>query len=164
MVVLPSQLTLKKIKMRVDSHSTSWPPVTVIQGSNNGSSWTDLLTVNGRQTALTEYTLSSPGAYQYYRLLFSFPGLENDGGGQARVYAFQFSEYDVYQYRNDFTLSDVPSVWDEGQRITIQTPTSVPSVAVLSNRLNGVNVRTILQQNKKYELVYRSGSFDANEV
>lgn len=164
MVVLPVPLTVKKIKMRVDSHSTSWPPVTVVQGSNNGTSWTDLLTVNGRQTALTEYALSRTGAYQYYRLLFSFPGLENDGGGQAKVYAFQFSESEIFQYRNDFTVTGVPETWDEGQRITIQTPASFSTIAVLSNRLNGKTINTILQPAKKYELRFRNGSFDTKEV
>jgi hypothetical protein len=164
MISLPSQITLKKIKMRVDSHATSYPPVTKIQGSNNKTSWTDLLTVNGRQTAVTEYALMNTGAFQYYRLSFSFPGLENDGGGQANVYSFQFSEYDIYQYRNDFALTDVPSAWDEGQRITIKSPASIPTIGVISNRLNGVNIRVILQPNKKYELIYQSGAFDAKEV
>lgn len=164
MVVLPAQITVKKIKMHVESHSTSWPPVTVLQGSNNGTSWTNLLTVNGRQTALTEFSLTQPGAYQYYRLYFSFPGLENEGGGQARVYAFQFSEYGVYQYRNDFVLSDVPVVWDVGQRITIQTPTNFSTVSVTANRLNDKTINTILQPNKRYELRYNGAAFDAKEV
>lgn len=164
MVALPALLTVRKIKMRVDSHSTSWPPVTVVQGSVNGSSWTDLLSVSGRQTALTEYTLSQYGAFQYYRLLFSFPGLENDGGGQARVYAFQFSESETYQYRNDFVLTDAPSVWDVGQRITIKTPANFSTIAVTSNRLNDKTINTILQPNKRYEFVYNGSSFDAKEV
>lgn len=164
MVVLPDLLTVKKIKMRVESHSTSWPPVTVLQGSNNGINWTNLLTVNGRQTAVTEYTLTQTGAYLYYRLYFSFPGLENEGGGQANVYSFQFSEYDVYRYRNDFTLTDVPAVWDAGQRITIQTPTTFSTVAVTANRLNGKTINTILQPNKRYELRYNGSAFDVKEV
>ena len=164
MVALPDLLTVKKIKMRVDSHSTSYPPVTKLQGSTDSVAWTDLLTVNGRQTALTEYTLSKTGAYIYYRLLFSFPGLENDGGGQANIYGFQISEYDVYRYRNDFELQSVPTVWDVGQRLTIQTPSAFSTVGVTANRLNAVTINTILQPSKKYELRYNGTSFDAKGV
>lgn len=164
MITLPVHLNVKKIKMRVAPHSTSWSMRTIVQGSNDMAAWTDLLTVDGRQSAVTEYALSTTGDYLYYRLAFSFPGHDADGGGQTSVYEFQFSDYSANQYKNSFSLSGVPEKWDDGQRITIQTPSGFSTVAVASNTLNGVTVNTILQPSKRYELRYTGTAFVAKEV
>lgn len=156
-IELPTETIVKKIKMRVVSSSPSNDiPTTEIQGSNNGTSWTTLHTVTGAQTTPTEFTLDNPGAYRYYRFSFRLTYY-------ARVYEISFSEYDLYEYQNTFTLSGVPAGWTKGQRLMIETP-SLSTFAVKKNTLNGVNINTILQPNKRYELVYNGSSFDAKEV
>ena len=156
LIELPTEMVVKKIKIMGSGSSSTDVPTTEIQGSNNGTSWESLHTITGAQTALTEFTLNKTGAYKYYRLLFT-------GFNRMRVHEFEFSEYDLYEYKNAFTLSDVPAEWTNGQRVMVETP-PLSTLAVKSNTLNSINVRTILAPNKKYELIYKNGAFDVKEV
>lgn len=158
MVKLPSAVTVKKVKLRCEPSNYSL--TTKLQGSNDGSVWTDLLTISGAVTTKTEYTLTKTGSFSYYRLLFSI-------GGSAVMfcYAFEISEYDVATYENALTIAEgVPSVWDEGQRIMVQIPSTANTFGIVSNTLNGIAVNTILQPNKRYELRYTGSAFVAKEV
>lgn len=158
MVQLPSAVTVKKVKLRYEHNN--YLLTTTVQGSNDGTSWTDLLTISGAVTTKTEYTLSKTGAFSYYRLAFSI-----NGSALVYCYAFEISEYDVSTYENAFTIADgVSSVWDEGQRVMVQIPSAANTFGVVSNTLNGVAVNTILQPNKRYELRYAGSAFVAKEV
>ena len=152
-------ITVKKIKMRF-----GWARNdngTTIQGSNNGTSWATLLTLSANQpSALTEYTLTSQGAYKYYRFNFSATA-----SAELSVYTIAISSYDVSTHRNDFTVSSgMPIAWDAGQRVTIETPSNVNTVGVTSNTFSGKTVTTILQPSTRYELRYTGSVFVAKEV
>lgn len=158
-VSLPVAVELKKIKLSLGRTQSSYSYTVTVQGSTNKSTWTDLLTINTMPSTLTEYTLTKTGDYQYYRLYFV-------RGGSSRVYinSIKFSEYAVNTYNNKFVASDdMPTTWETGQRITVQTPT-FQSYALSANTFMGITCNTLLQSNKKYELRYNGTSFDAKEV
>lgn len=132
-----------------------------IQGSNDGITWTDLyttstVTVNTAQT----YTLTTTGDYSYYRLLFT-----NSASNRVTVSSFRYTLYDINTYENVYTeLEGMPEYFTTGQRVSIETPSTVSSLSVISNTFNSIAVNTILQPSKRYELVYNGVSFDTKEV
>ena len=73
------------------------------------------------------------------------------------------STYSMDVYANEFTADGMPSTWDVGQRILIETPT-MTAYAVSANTFMGMKCNTILQPSKRYELVYNGNSFDVREV
>jgi len=163
MVELPVPVTVKRIKMRcfvVDASGGGSISTVTVQGSNDGSNWTDLRVVNGAQTEALEYDLTTTGAFEFYRLLISRTGTAIVGCG-----AFEFSLYDVATYSNEYALTaGVPNEWATYQKLTIQTPTNTAVIAVIENSLNGIPITTILQANRRYELRYANGLFWAKEV
>lgn len=160
-IYTPSPLTVKKVKLRLGQQSSAYPLNTKIQGSNNGTSWADLYSMTAVPNTLTEYTLTTTGAYSYYRLYFTF------GGSETRVSVFEWviSEYDVTTYSNAFTVAGgFPATWTEGQRVTVAIPTNADTFATVANTLNGVAVIPVLQPGKRYELRYTGANFAAKEV
>lgn len=64
-----------------------------IQGSNNGTQWTYLSTLDPKNNTLVTKTLSNVDFYQYYRIYAYYDG---SGGGQApqySLYEWQTTEY-----------------------------------------------------------------------
>lgn len=132
-----------------------------IEASNDGAAWvtkaefTSVTTGNAQ-----EYTLNDPGEYNYYRLYFV-----SSEYNTLTVKNLRYSLYDITTYASAFTVaSGFPTTWDKEQRVTVLTPASINSFGVITNTLNGVTVNTILQPNKRYELVYNGAAFDAKEV
>lgn len=153
-------ITVKKIRWRATYAPNNHNIVIAVQGSNNGVTWTELHSVTYSPTTFGEISLTRTGEFSYYRLAFS-----STGEVYAYVYEWQISEYDVHRLNNNYTIADgVPTVWTEGQKITIQTPSDANDFGVVSNSLNGVHVNTILQPSKRYELVYTGSAFVAKEV
>lgn len=131
-----------------------------LQGSNNGTTWTDVATRTGTMTAPVTWEFSNTTQYSHYRLLFR-QGTVN----AMRLYEWSVTGWSTGTYRNAFTLGDeVPTVWHSGQRIMIETPATVNTVAVTANTINGVTINTILQPSKRYELRYNGAAFVAKEV
>lgn len=129
------------------------------QGSNNGTSWTEIANTTGNRETPTEWAFANTTEYSMYRLVFT-QSTENT----MRLYDWSFAEWEVNTYQNAFTSEGLPATWTKGQRLTIETPATVNTVGVLSNSVNGVLVNTILQPSKRYELVYNGSAFDAKEV
>ena len=158
-VTFPAAIKVKKYKLAMRASNYTYSVKTEFQGSNNGSSWTTLYTTTTKPDSLTEFTLTSTGEFTQYRLKFT----ASETG--IYVYEFQISAYDVATYTNAFTVSEgFPSSWTEGQRVMVQTPATVSTLAVTANTLNGVAVNTILQPSRRYELVYTGAQFIATEV
>lgn len=158
-ITLPVAIELKKIKLILGQTGSTYSFTVKVQGSTNKSTWTDLLTINEVPSSLKEYTLTKTGDYQYYRLHFT-------RGASSRVYinTIKLSEYAVNTYNNKFVASDdMPTTWETGQRITVQTPT-FQNYALSANTFMGITCNTLLQSNKKYELKYNGTSFDVKEV
>lgn len=149
--------TLKVKKMRINCGSVSQSINTMtIQGSNNGQSWVDLLSVSKPSTAATEYTITSPAYYSHYRLAFEM----SYQTGIVIVREWAFTQHDITTYKNELFIADgVPTDWTPYQRITIVTPSNVNSMGVTVNLLNGISVDTILQPNRYYELIYNGSYF-----
>lgn len=130
------------------------------QGSQNGSTWTDIATTNGSLTAPTTWNFENSTPYRHYRLHFN-QGTVND----MRLYEWAVASWKTETYTNSFVIGEgVPNTWHSGQRIMISTPFYTTTVGVQSNTLNGVPVDTILQANKRYELRYDGSKFLCKEV
>lgn len=150
------KITKYKIAMRADNYTYSVK--TEFQGSNNGTSWTTLFTTTEKPDSLKEYTLTTTGEYTQYRLQFT----ASETG--VNVYSFEVSGYEVTTYQNKYAIDGVPLNWDIGQIVLIQTPANANSFSVTENTLNGIQINTILQGGRRYNLVYNGSSFDAKEV
>ena len=159
-IQLPSAIKLKKVKFAATRSATGGTLTATLKGSNNGNSWTTLLTLTRLDNNLTERALTTTGEFSIYRWEFN-----NSDAVTFEVYSWQFSEYDIVVYRNDYRLTQgVPTVWDNGQRVMIETPSTVNTIAVASNTFNGITINTILQPSKRYELRYTGSAFVAKEV
>lgn len=133
-------------------------PAYKVQGSNNGVNWTDLFSTSSAGISGATINLSTTGSYKIYRLIF------DTMGGTVQVNTLAVAKIVATTYIKAYTLPDAPTSWQENQRFLIQTPATPDSVGVVSNTFNNVPVRTILQPDKKYELVYRELQFDVVEV
>lgn len=150
----------KKIKLMLYQSVTD-VLTTRLQGSNDKTNWTNLFTTTDLAATLTEYSLETTGDYRYYQIFLA----NESGNGRVGVVSWELSEYDVNTYKTSYTVdSGFPVMWDIGQRVFLQAPASVNTLAVASNTLNGVTVNTILQPNKRYELRYTGSAFAAKEV
>ena len=129
------------------------------QGSNNGTTWTTIASTTGNRETPTDWAFTNTTEYSMYRLLFT-QGTENN----MRLYDWSITEWRANVYKNIYTSDGMPSEWTEGQLVLIETPSSVNTVGVSVNALNGVIINTILQPNKRYELCYNGSSFVAKEV
>lgn len=129
------------------------------QGSNNGTTWTEIASTTGNRETPTDWVFSNSTEYSQYRLVFT-QGTEN----AMRLYDWSITGWKVNTYKNSFTTDGVPSVWTVGQRVMVETPSNVNTVGISANTLNGVTVTTILQPSKRYELRYTGSAFAAREV
>lgn len=157
-IIFPIAINIKKIGLELgrsgDTSGVTWS----IQGSNNGTNWTDLFSASSFNTNMTTYTLTNPGEYSQYRIAFNVPLA-------PRVYISTLSipEWEANTYTINFVSDKMPTQWHTGQRVTIQVPTYAAFV-VNSNTFNGVKVNTVLLSGRKYELRYNGSTFDAKEV
>ena len=158
-MVFPIAIKIKKIGLNMGRTGNTTNYSMVVQGSNDGASWTNLNTFTAFPDNMTEFTLSTTvGDYSHYRLVFNKP----DG---ARVYidTLTVHEWEAHSYSIDFISSEMPIDWSIGQRVTIQVP-AYAAFIVDSNTFNGIKVNTILLSGRKYELTYNGTSFDAKGV
>ena len=147
------QLTVKKMEVRL-SLATSFLDTVTIRGSNDGLVWTNLGRYSSPPNGLSEFTLTTPGVYRYYQLNFQM-----SEAAQVAVEEWEFSEYDITTYKNEFTMPELPEQLETHQRVTILTPANVNTTGVSLNTLNGIGINMVLQPSKYYELVYGSGGF-----
>ncbi|MFR8974501.1 MAG: discoidin domain-containing protein [Eubacteriales bacterium] len=153
-------LTVKKMRLHTEAINGTYTSIS-ISGSNNGTDWTTIDTLTNIPKTEIELSLPTTSAFKLYRLSFA-NSLSNVS---ASVWTWEFSEYDFKTYINNLTItSGVPIAWTEGQKISIKTPATTDTFAVITNTLNGVNVNTILQPGKLYELRYVGTAFEAKEV
>lgn len=157
-IIFPIAINIKKISLLLgrsgDTTGVNW----TIQGSNNGTSWTQLYSSSTFSTSATTYTLTKTGDYSQYKITFNVPLA-------PRVYiqTLTIPDWAANSYIIDYFVENMPLTWDIGQRVTVQVPTYAAFV-VDSNTFNGVKVNTILLSGRKYELRYNGSTFDAKEV
>lgn len=156
---LPNQLPVSKLRAKF-SFTSGDTNTAKIQASNNWTNWVDVSgahTVGNGQT--TEFTLNTTEAYYYYRVLVD---VYLDTG--IDCYSLEIAEYTVTTLKNAFTVEGVTENWTLNQRLLIITPPSFATLGIVSNEINGVNLNTILQPNKYYELVYNGSAFNVKGV
>jgi hypothetical protein len=157
-IIFPIAINIKKIGLLLgrsgDTTGIGW----TIQGSNNGTTWADLFSSSTYSINMTTYTLTHTGDYSQYKITFNVPLA-------PRIYitSLTIPEWAANSYVIDYIAEKMPTVWDVGQRVTVQVPTYAAFV-VDSNTFNGVKVNTILLSGRRYELRYNGTSFDAKEV
>jgi hypothetical protein len=96
-------------------------------------------------------------SYQYYKLSFDYTGVE--------LYGWALTDYDVTTYENAYTVGDEwATSWTTGQIALITIPNNVTTLGIVQNSINGIKINTILQPNRRYELVYNGTAFTAKEV
>ena len=156
---VPDGLIVNKMKIAFNQYE-SYSTTTLLQGLTEAGAWVTLLDIpKPSSTSVIEYTLTNSTVYVAYRLHFTFLTETN-----INVYEWQISSWKTTTTRyNYFVTGSTPGEWTTGQRITVRVP-SFSIAGVTQNTLNGVSVNTILQPNKRYELVYNGSSFDAKEV
>lgn len=154
-----TRILVKKITVMWFSYDYDYFKVS-FQGSNNGTTWTDIASTTGNRETLTDWAFpSNTTEYSMYRLKFT-QGTEN----AMRLYEWSITDWTVNTYKNVFTTDGLPGKFTKGQRLIIETPATVNTIGVVSNAINGTLINTILQSAKRYELVYNGSSFDAKEV
>lgn len=157
-IIFPIAINIKKIGLLLgrsgDTTGINW----TIQGSNNGTNWTNLFTASTFSSSMTTYTLTTTGDYSQYKITFNVPLA-------PRIYiqTLTIPEWAANSYIISYFADDMPVMWDIGQRVTVQVPTYAAFV-VDSNTFNGVKVNTTLLSGRKYELRYNGTSFDVKEV
>lgn len=152
-------ITVKKMKLKGNILDGSLTSLT-IRGSNTGELWTTLGTFSTISSYLTEYELTSTGEFRYYQLFFDV----SEATAQVVLYHWQFSEYDINTYQNDFINDSLPLQWDTDQRVMIVTPSTVNAIGIAENRLNGITIDRVLQPNMRYELIYILSMFYSKEM
>lgn len=157
-VKLPYTIAVTKVSFALGLTTTSSSFKVEFQGSENGTTWNTLLTVTEAHSDVREYTLATPGDYQYYRMFFT-----RGNGGRVYIYELKFTEYKINTYKNTITAEGMPGVWEVGQRITVQM-SNISASTVSSNTFMGYPCNVLLQPNKRYELRFNGTAFDAKEV
>lgn len=147
-------IKLKKFKVQFSGSMAA-----ELQGSNDGGTWKHITHLSNAGS-LAEYSINDPVSYNYHRVLFT-----STTAGKAGLNEFVISEYDISKTSNAFEITNgLPVEFYKLQRLTIQTGDNFDTSGVVSNTLNGLPVNTILQPNKRYELVWLGVDFTAKEV
>lgn len=153
---LGSPIVLKSVKMYFVSDA--WATTCTLAGSNNGTSWTNIATIDRpKENGAMVWTFDNTVSYQHYRLTFDNTGVE--------LYGWELTQYTITTYKNEFTVNDNwATEWTVGQLALISIPSNVTTLGVVSNTINGISVNTILQPSRRYELRYTGTAFVAKEV
>lgn len=132
-----------------------------IEGSANGIAWTELYS-NGNLKGAFDFTatISSNTAYKHYRILTT---LAEQSGGFA-ISEVKITSILVTNFSKAYTAGNAPAKWENYQRYMIQIPSTPDSIGVTTNTFMGIEIDTILQPGRKYELMYLDNKFYAREV
>lgn len=154
-------MKVHQMSFRLETRYAARLSALVIEGSTNGTAWTELHKVtNITLDTNVSYSLTRTGDYTHYRIRFEFSDSNN-----VTVSNLKYSLYDISSYINEFTVAEgFPGEWTDGQRVMLIAPANVDAFAIANNTLNGVPISGILQKSKFYELIYSGGLFVAMEV
>lgn len=158
---MPYQIKATSLRVsigRAGTASFKWQ----LRGSNDNATWVNL-TPEMDYTSEINVLISSPGDYSYYQMRFVLGSYSS--GQQSRAYIKEIALRDitVNTYNNVITAEGMPATWTKGQRVTIQMP-ELSTYVTAANTFMGITCNTVLQSNKRYELVYNGSTFDAKEV
>ena len=157
---MPYQLkaaTLRVSLGRAGSSTFKWQ----LRGSNDNANWT-ALTAEANFASEVNISITSPGDYVYYQMRFVL-GSYSSGQSRAYIKEIELDDITVTYFQNVLTTEGMPATWTKGQRVTIQMP-ELSTYVTAANTFMGITCNTVLQSNKRYELVYNGSTFDAKEV
>lgn len=158
-ITLPSALQVTKMRLSFKVTGTGTTSF-AIQGTNNFSgSWTQLQNISkSAGTYSEEIALTNSTAYKYYRIVWTI------GNNILELYEVTIAKSGVSTFSMAYSLAGAPSSWEQNQRVLIQTPATPDTSGVVENVFAGISVSAILQNSRKYELVYNINKFDVMEV
>lgn len=157
---MPYQLkaaTLRVSLGRAGSSTFKWQ----LRGSNDKVNWTNL-TAEANFASEVNISITSPGDYVYYQMRFVL-GSYSSGQSRAYIKEIELDDITITYFQNVLTTEGMPATWTKGQRVTVQMP-ELSSYVTAANTFMGITCNTVLQSNKRYELVYNGSTFDAKEV
>ena len=152
---LPEAILIDKVHLQFNVQGTA---EISLQSSDNGTSWTTEADISASVSYNAEVVLDNAPRTKYLRLL-----VNADSSVTFTLQSFRIVDYTVYTLGARFTL-DSTMVLANGQIILVKTDPSHDATGIVSNTLNGISIRSILQSNKIYELMYHTTYFTAKEV
>lgn len=160
MIELPNLLEVRQFTLRASNNDTN--ARVIVEGSNDGSSWADLISSNilsGINTFQLDIASAYSAEYKYYRFRFTF----NTTCPKLLEASISSSLIKTYSVRYSLAANP-PNAWEQNQRLLIQTPATPDAIGVTANTLGNIGITAILQPNRKYELVFNTNKFDVMEV
>lgn len=112
------------------------------------------------------FILNSNDYYQKYKIEFSFPSASTSSVYNCFVFSIlKITDYTLPNntHQINYVCNEIPTQLFNNQKFYIQTP-NLNNYIPQNNTINSINCNTILQPNKRYELLYNKTSFDAKEV
>jgi hypothetical protein len=148
---------IKKIKTKVYSQSSM--NNFKIQGSNNDTDWTDLLTVTPGamgQSVLTSLTLTTTGDYKFYRIYVTM-------GLSAGVYFYEWQVEEYIENKNVFLLTSESESYEDKKFLYIVLPTGRTTTGKTYININSLGEKLLdnssIEDSKFYILVYNGTVF-----
>lgn len=138
------------------SENTFNPQNFTISGSQNGTSWTTLLTNTVEiTTAGKTFTITNTGYYKYFKFDFTFRA------GRVVIAEMRISKYEVQDYT--FELNIPLTSYESGKIVNIMSPVTVSKTTLNINKLGAKNINASLRANEKYSLIYNGNSWDISD-
>lgn len=152
---LPEAILIDKVFLQFSSQGAA---NVFVQSSDDGVTWTTEVEMVAATAYNTNVTLENAPYTKYLRVLVSA-----SSSVTFTLQTFRISDYTVYTLNAAFVLSGLPTLVDR-QTVLVQIDPSHSATGVVSNTLNGIPIRSILQAGKKYELTYYTTYYTAKEV
>lgn len=152
---LPEAILIDKVHLQFNIQGTA---EISLQSSNNGTSWVTEADVTTAVSYNADVELNNAPRTKYLRIL-----VNASSAVTFTLQSFSIVDYTVTTLNAAFTLNDLLTL-AEGQIILVQTDPTHDVTGVVSNTLNRVPVRSILQAGRVYELMYHTTYFTAKEV
>jgi hypothetical protein len=152
---LPEEILIDKVHMQFNIQGTA---EISLQSSSNGTTWTPEADINAQVSYNAEVVLDNAPRTKYLRIL-----VNASSAVTFTLQSFSIVDYTVYTIGASFTINGLPKL-AHGQMVLVQTDPTHDATGVVSNTVNEITVNSILQANKRYELMYHTTYFTAKEV
>lgn len=152
---LPEAILIDKVHLQFNIQGTA---EISLQSSNDGISWTTEADVSTLVSYNDDVVLDNAPRTKYLRIL-----VNADSNVTFTLQSFRIVDYTITTYSARFVLSNMPTMVD-GQVILIQIDPSHDATGIVSNTLNGISIRSLLQAGKVYELIYHTTYYTVKEI
>lgn len=153
---LPEKMYINAVHVQYNIQSTA--DAILIQSSADGSTWVTEANITASVSFNDDVVLSNLPYTKYLRITVSA-----STNVIFTLQSFSIVGYTVTTREASFTLSNMPTLSD-GQVILVQIDPAHDATGIMSNTLNGINIRSILQAGRKYKLTYHTTYYTAKEI